>query len=205
MRMLKTLVAALSLIVLAACVRAHIRYDYDVRVDFSKYQTFDWNPELKKEAFNPDIRQEKEPEARPEAKREDRREPRRTATQNRFMDMRMQQSLENELKAKGYRLAQGETPDFYVTYYPIYRERAYTTTTHWGWGWGWRPWYGNVATSQVHHYEEGTLVVEIRDAKSNQMVWHGAAVGALTDLDNPEDADEVVQREVKRLLERFPK
>lgn len=200
MRMLKAVVAAASLCVLAGCVRAHIKYDYDVRVDFSKYQNFDWSPELKKQAQDsPEPRLEEGERERPK----DVRQGRKGRSSNRFMDARMQQAIEQELLAKGYK--RNDPADFFVTYYPIYRERTYATTTHWGWGWGWRPWYGNVATSQVHHYEEGTLVVEIQDAKTGQMVWHGAAEGALTGLDNPEDANEVVQREVKRLLERFPK
>jgi hypothetical protein len=58
--------------------------------------------------------------------------------------------------------------------------------------------------SQVHRYTEGTIVVEIVDYKSNQLIWQGAAVGALTGLETPEDAEEVVSREVRRLLEGFP-
>ena len=36
------------------------------------------------------------------------------------------------------------------------------------------------------------------------MVWQGAAAGALTGLDNPEDANEVVAKAVADILARFP-
>jgi hypothetical protein len=61
-----------------------------------------------------------------------------------------------------------------------------------------------VSTSQVHHYKEGTIVIEIVDYKSNQMIWQGAAAGALTGLNSPEKADEAVPRAVHDILAKFP-
>ena len=53
-------------------------------------------------------------------------------------------------------------------------------------------------------YKEGTIVIEIVDFKSNQLIWQGAAVGALTGLSSPEDADEVVPKAVRDILSKFP-
>ena len=61
-----------------------------------------------------------------------------------------------------------------------------------------------VSTSQVKHFKEGTIVLEIVDFKSNQLVWQGAAAGALTGLNTPEDADELVPRAVRDILAKFP-
>ena len=97
-------------------------------------------------------------------------------------------------------------PDFLVTYYPIVQNRKVRTTVRSGWGWGYRPFHGGVgvSSSQVRNYKEGTIVIEIVDFKSNQMIWQGAANGALTGLDNPEDANEVVSRAVRDILAKFP-
>ena len=46
--------------------------------------------------------------------------------------------------------------------------------------------------------------MEVVDFKSNQLVWQGAAEGALTGLDNPEEANEQVAKAVHALLDRFP-
>jgi hypothetical protein len=114
--------------------------------------------------------------------------------------------VENELQAKGFNMDTKADPDFLVTYYPVMQNRKVRTTTHVGWGWGYRPMYGHVgtSTSQVHHYKEGTIVIEIVDFKSNQLIWTGAAVGALTDLNTPEEADEVVPKAVRDILSKFP-
>jgi hypothetical protein len=75
-----------------------------------------------------------------------------------------------------------------------------------GGGFGYRRWGYGVGTrfSEVHHYKEGTIVLEIVDGRSNQLVWQSAAVGALTNLDNPEEAQEQVARAVAEMLEKFP-
>jgi hypothetical protein len=71
-------------------------------------------------------------------------------------------------------------PDFLVTYYPIVKNRKVRTTVRSGWGWGYRPFHGGVgvATSSVRNYKEGTIVIEIVDFKTNQLIWQGAAAGA---------------------------
>jgi Domain of unknown function (DUF4136) len=97
-------------------------------------------------------------------------------------------------------------PDFLVTYYPVVKNRKVRTTVRSGWGWGYRPFYGGagVATSSVRNYKEGSIVIEIVDFKTNQMIWQGAAEGALAGLNNPEDANEVVTKAVRDILAKFP-
>jgi hypothetical protein len=183
MKAVKLVVALLGLLLVSACTRAQIRYDYDARANYASFKTFDWMVAPKR--------------AKEKAKNVD----------NPIMDRRVKGAIERELTAKGFQLEATGDPDFLVTYYPVYKDRAFRTTTHVGMGWGYRPRWGSHAgmtMSQVHTYQEGTIVVEIVDFKTNQLVWHGAAVGALTGLERPEDAEEVVAQEVRRLLEGFP-
>lgn len=86
------------------------------------------------------------------------------------------------------------------------QERKVRTNVRMGMGWGFRPIYGRIgtSTSQVRKYKEGTIVIEIVDFRSNQMIWQGAAAGALTGLNTPEDADEVVPKAVREILSKFP-
>ncbi len=171
--------ALLALALLTGCASYSLSYDYDVTASFGRYRTFDYSTSKKG--------------------------TRGTTT---LMDKRVRAALERELRAKGFLLETTADPDFLVTYYPIVQERKVRTTTHarLGMGWGFRRFYGRVgvSTSQVHRHQEGTIVIEILDFKTNQMVWQGAAAGALTGLDNPEDADEGVQKAVRDILARFP-
>ncbi len=183
MKTIRFTAAFLGLLLLSACSQVQIRYDYDARANYASFKTFDWmaaSKRAKGKAGN---------------------------VENPIMDRRVRGAIERELTARGFKFEAAADPDFLVTYYPIYRDRAYRTTTHVGMGWGYRPWWGmhtGTTLSQVHSYTEGTIVVEIVDFKTNQLIWHGAAVGALTGLETPEDAEEVVTREVRRLLEGFP-
>lgn len=181
MNAFQTTAACLGLILLSACSQVQIRYDYDVRANYASFKTYDWLAASK---------QSKNEGAKVE---------------HSIMDRRVKGAIERELMTKGFRLQPSGDPDFLITYYPVYKDRAYATTTQMGWGYrpGWGP-HGGVAVSEVRRYTEGTIVVEIVDFKTNQLIWHGAAVGALTGLETPEDAEEVVTREVGRLLAGFP-
>jgi len=177
MRAFRLSAALLCLALLGACTGYHVTYDYDVTASYGRYRTFDYYTSKKG-----------------------------TGGTTNLMDKRVRAAVEKELQAKGFAMETKADPDFLVTYYPVVHERRYRTTTHLGWGWGYRPFYGRVGSSvsEVHSYKEGTIVIEIVDFKSNQMIWQGAAAGALTGLNNPEDADEVVPRAVRDILAKFP-
>lgn len=177
MRPILAAAALVSLALLVGCSGYNITYDYDVTASYGRYKTFDYYTSKKG-----------------------------TGGTTSLMDKRVRASVEKELQAKGFVMETRADPDFLVTYYPIVQERKVRTTTHIGWGWGFRPVYGRMGTSvsQVRKHKEGTIVIEIVDFKSNQVIWQGAAAGALTGLTNPEDADEVVPRAVRDILAKFP-
>jgi len=169
--------ALLSLALLGGCSSYDLKYDYDVTASYARYKTFDYYTSKKGKGG--------------------------TTT---LMDKRVRAAVEKELQARGFAMETQADPDFLVTYYPVIQNRKVRTSVRVGWGWGYRPVYGGVSTtsSQVHHYKEGTIVIEIVDFRTNQLVWQGAAVGALPGLDTPEAADEAVPRAVRDILARFP-
>jgi len=177
MRALPLSAALLSLALLSACSSYKVTYDYDVTASYARYKTFDYYTSKKG-----------------------------TGGTTSLMDKRVRASVERELQAKGFVMETKADPDFLVTYYPVVTNQKVRTTVRSGWGWGYRPFYGGVgvSTSRVHNHKEGTIVIEIVDFKSNQMIWQGAAAGALTGLNNPEDADEVVPKAVRDILAKFP-
>jgi hypothetical protein len=175
MRALPLSVALLSLALLGACRSYDLSYDYDVTATFSRYRTFDYYTSKKG-----------------------------TGGTTTLMDKRVRAAVEKELQTKGFAMETKADPDFLVTYYPIVQNRKVRTNVRVGTGWGYRPFYGGVSTSQVRHYKEGTIVIEIVDFKTNQLIWQGAAAGALSGLNTPEDADEVVPKAVRDILTKFP-
>ena len=181
MRLVHLLSAAL---ILTGCATYSVKYDFDPGANFRAYRTFEWYAGSKRAKGQANGGSE-------------------------IMDRRVKAAVERQLVAKGFAAATGTTePDFLVTYYPIYKERRYRTGTTVGVGFGgrYRHFGYGVGTrfSEVHHYKEGTIVVEIVDGRSNQLVWQSAAVGALTNIENPEDAQEQVAKAVADMLEKFP-
>lgn len=185
MNRFKMAAAALGLALLTACSAYSVKTDYDPTIAYSSYKTFDWYAASK-------------------------RAKGKGSGTDPLMDRRVRAAVQAVLEAKGFKQETVGEPDFLMTYYPVYQNRRYRTTTTFGggYGWGWRHWgYGvgtRFSTSQVHKYREGTIILEVVDSKSNQLVWQGAAEGALTNLDNPEDAQEQVTKAVRDLLADFP-
>ena len=185
MNHLRTSIAALGLALLTACSTYTVKTDYDPAATYATYKTFDWYAASK-------------------------RAKGKGSGTDPLMDKRVRTSVQAVLEGKGFRQETVAEPDFLVTYYPIYQKKKYRTTTSFGGGYGWgaRHWgYGfgtHFSTSQVHSYREGTIVLEVVDSKSNQLVWQGAAEGALTNLDTPEEAQEQIAKAVRELLANFP-
>ncbi len=185
MNRLKLAVMALGLALSTACSSYTVKTDYDPTITYSSYRTFDWYAASKKAKG-------------------------KGSGTDPLLDKRVRVVVQTVLEGKGFKQETLGEPDFLVTYYPIFHNRKYRTTTSFGGGYGWgrRHWGYGVGTrfssSQVHQYREGTIVLEIVDSRSNQLVWQGAAEGALTDLSNPEDAQEQINKAVRDMLANFP-
>jgi hypothetical protein len=179
MKLLKfALVPALGL--LAGCSDIYVKYDFDPHASYASFKTFDWYAAS----------------ARAKGKAD--------GVENPIMDRRVRRILERELAAKGYQRQEAGEPDFLLTYYPVYRNRIVSTYSG-GYGWG-RPWgYGpGIGFQEVQAFREGSMVLEVVDNKTNQMVWQAVADGALTGIEDPQDAEERVTLAVKKMLENFP-
>ncbi len=179
------LIAPAALVLLTACSSYSLKYDFDPSAAFTGYRSFDWYASSK-------------------------RAQGRKADEHPLTDKRVRLAVEQQLQARGYRLETKAEPDFLIAYYPIYQTKRVRTRTNVGVGvGGWRrPWgYGvstRFSTAQTHTYKEGTIVLEIVDARSNQLVWQASAEGALTNLEDPHEAQAQISRAVQDLLDRFP-
>jgi hypothetical protein len=170
------------LAILAGCTPFYVNYDYDPHASFAAFKTYDWYAASPRAKGTPG------------------------ESNNPIMDRRVRRIVERELAARGYRRLETGEPDFLLTYYPVYRSRIVGSYTAMGGGWGWgRPWgYGVGGFQELRAYREGSMVLEVVESKSNLMVWQAVADGALTGLDDPQDAEEQVTLAVRRMLAKFP-
>lgn len=155
---MKTLIGALVLAVgLVGCSSTKVYVDYDRQADFASYKTFSW------------LRHD-EPTVR---------------DTNPFLDSRIKNAIEFYLTEAGL-VEDPEDPDILVTYFGESEDQVvFNTTTYgmgYGPGWGWSPYWRSgftYSTTTPHTYTEGTLVIDIWDARTKKVIWRGSATSVL--------------------------
>src|SRR6218665_94612 len=116
---------------------------------------------------------------------------------------RILRSIDETMAAKGF--TKSETPDLLVNIFTKEREKVdvnnFNAGWGYGWGYGWNPylWGGN---TNVYTTTEGTLYIDLIDAKKKEMIWQGEGVGVLTQ--NSGNKDERIKEFVSKILEQYP-
>jgi len=107
-------------------------------------------------------------------------------------------SIDEVMATKGF--TKSENPDVLISIFTKERDRV-DVYQNYGFGWGWNPYWGmgytNVMTSP-----EGTLFIDIIDAKTKELVWQGEGSGYLTK--DTEKKDARIKEFVTRILEQYP-
>src|SRR5216683_5854303 len=79
------------------------------------------------------------------------------------------------------------TPDFCVAYYASTNQQLDITTYDYGysfrprWWRGWGPRYRDMYAPMVTQYTQGTVIVDVFDSKSKELLWRGQGVAAVSD------------------------
>lgn len=166
------LVVCLGLAVTPAAFAMKVNVDWDHDVDFSNYKTYTYIPT--------------------------------TPIPNPLMDKRVVEALESELGNKGFTKVDS-SPDMVVTYTASHKEQKTYVTDGYGYGYGpgWR-WGGGMGVGTVSEFtiEEGTIVVDMHDAKSKQMLFRGSATDTISQ--KSEKNAKKIQKAMKKLFKKFP-
>jgi len=111
-------------------------------------------------------------------------------------------AIRADLISHGMVEAVDTTPDFYVAFYVGLKDRYDVTSVGYGWpvfhrhGWyGWPAGYDAWAVP----YTESTLIVDVIDGRTNQLVWRGYDSDTL----NMKDPDKTFSKAVDSVLARF--
>ncbi|MFY8272702.1 DUF4136 domain-containing protein [Pseudoalteromonas sp. SSDWG2] len=177
---MKQLLAASLLVLLSACASSP-DYDYDKSVNFTEYKTFAWFPNatLAKGATNYQISE--------------------------LMERRVRQAISDELTAKGMTFTDAANADILVNYHASVESKVDVDTFSTGYSARWDYWgiSHNVQTT-TREYKVGTLVVDVIDKASNQLVWRAANEGRLKKNQTPEERTAAVQESVAEILSHYP-
>ena len=165
----------------AACGGMEINSDFDPQAapGFSAYRTYSWMPP-----------------------------PRGADTRvyNPITEARVVRAVEVTLRGRGYQQATG-APDFRIGWHAALEGRADVRSMNTYYGYGWGRWGGGgvvMTDGYVDNYDQGTLVLDIVDGRSNELVWRGTAQARIEPSNSPEERQRRINEAVRKMLERFP-
>lgn len=176
---MRNLLIAAAALVLAACAKTP-DVDYDKSVDFSNYKTFAWMPQATlANADNYQI--------------------------SPLMEKRVRKAVNTQLKAQGMSLVDESTADVLLNYHASVDTEIDVDAFNVGYGARWNYWgVGYNSQTTTHEYDVGTLILDVIDRGSNQLVWRGAHQGRLQKKQTPEQRTQAVQKAVATILTGFP-
>lgn len=173
MKTIKFLTVLLAFAI-ASCSTVRVNSDYDKTVNFSQYKTYAFHKSGIDKAEISDLDKK-----------------------------RILKSIDAQLSAKG--MTKSETPDLLVNIFTKERERIdvnqFNAGWGYGWGYGWNPylWGGRTYVSSS---TEGTLYIDLIDAKNKELIWEGMGTGYLTQ--DTHKKDERINEFVTKIIAEFP-
>ncbi|WP_404339565.1 DUF4136 domain-containing protein [Pseudoalteromonas mariniglutinosa] len=177
---MKNLLIATAVLLLSACAKTP-DWDYDKSTNFSNYKTFAWMPSasLTKNVNNYQI--------------------------SPLMEKRVREAVNNELQRQNMQLVDVAQADVLINYHASVDTKIDVDTVNIGYGARWNYWgMGYNTQTTTREYEVGTLILDVVDRASNQLVWRGAKEGRLKKNQTPEQRTQIVNETVAKILSNFP-
>lgn len=119
---------------------------------------------------------------------------------NQIVAQEIQNAIVSQLTAKGLTQTDADTADLYVGYQvAVDQERQWNAV---GMGGGWR--FGGMGTATSSTIENGTLVVDIYDAASKQLVWTGRGTKTLSPSKNQQKNLDNLNKAIAKVMKNYP-
>ncbi len=120
---------------------------------------------------------------------------------NQIVDAQIKASVDSQLAAKGLTKVDNDKADLYVAYQAsIDQEKQWNA---YGMGGGLR-WGGGMATAQSSTISNGTLVLDMYDPSTKQLVWTGRVTKTLDPGANQGKKQKNLDKAMQKLLKNFP-
>ncbi|MDR6843933.1 DUF4136 domain-containing protein [Flavobacterium granuli] len=164
----------LLLFIVTSCDTVKVYSDYDRSVDFTQYKTFAFMKSGIDKVEISDLDKK-----------------------------RILNAIDQQLQSKGF--TKSENPDLLINIFTKSREEIsvnqFNAGYGYGWGWGWNPYmYGGHTT--VTSSTEGTLYIDLIDAKKKELIWQGEGTGTLSK--DMAEKDAIVNDIVTQILAQYP-
>ena len=120
---------------------------------------------------------------------------------NQIIDAQIKQSVDSQLASKGLTKTDADNADLYVGY-----QVAVNQDKQWnayGMGGGLR-WGGGMATASQSTISVGTLVLDMYQPSTKQLIWTGKATKTLEPSSNQEKNQKNLDKAMAKLLKNYP-
>lgn len=168
-----TISTLLFLALLVSAFAQKVQTDFDHQANFSQYKTYSWE------------------EIKPA---------------NSLWDARIKSAVDAQLAAKGWtQIASGGEVALVAIKTSQTQRTLQTFYDGFGGGWGWRRFGGGGfgdATTTEQDYKVGTLVIDLYDAKTKQLIWRGSAEDTLSDSAAKNEKN--LDKGVAKMFKDFP-
>lgn len=119
---------------------------------------------------------------------------------NQIVDAQIKQSVDSQLASKGLTKTDSEKADLYVAYQiAVDQEKQWNA---YGMGGGLR--WGGMATATSSTISVGTLVLDLYDPATKQLVWTGHATKTVDPSSNQEKNQKNLDKAMAKLLKNYP-
>jgi hypothetical protein len=166
------------LVLAASCSTIKVSYDYDKQADFTKYKTYKIADEVRQSGIGQ-------------------------------LDLdRLIRAVESELGKRGF--TKSDNPDAVVDFQvKLQQQQSATANTYGGYGgyggyrYGFSPGF-STTTIDVNTYVEGTLFINMIDAKMEKIVWQGRGTKTLDEHASAEKREANINKAVQYIFQKYP-
>lgn len=192
MRKVKILaLPVLVLMLLVSCTSVRVLSDYDTEKNFNEYKSYAFYKTGIDKAHISDLDKK-----------------------------RILKAIEAEMTTRGF--VKSDNPDLLVSIFTKEKDQVDIYNNNFGWGWGgmgwggfgwggfgwggWGPGFwgagagGPIATTRT----EGSLYIDLIDAKEKELVWQGKGVGTLDNMGKMEKKEARIKEFVSEILQAYP-
>jgi len=172
----------LALLFLSSCVSVRVLSDYDKEANFNEYKSYAFYKTGIDKAHISDLDKK-----------------------------RILKAIDLEMSSRG--MVKAQDPDLLISIFTKEREQVDVYNNYWSgmYGWGWSPWYyGGYGPGwgwshpNVSTRTQGSLYIDLIDAKNKELVWQGKGVGTLNNTRNIEKKEERIREFVTEILQQYP-
>jgi hypothetical protein len=128
-----------------------------------------------------------------------------------LIDKNIKSTIEQEFAKRGI-VKKNSNPDFLVSYHTYTEKKEQTSGSYYGhpfygpygfspfmYRWAWRFPYSH-RMPQTYTYTEGTLIIDIVDTKTDEVVWRGSVAGRV----DAAKLQKQIDKGVKAIMKKYP-